>query len=370
MTAPRPGDRAVVRRAGRQGWRAGLAVVLAAVGVLAAWGAAPALASWASTASADVSVGSASLTVPPAPSVGSATATSLTVSGTLPTQPAGTAYAVVRGGTTVCTPAGSAYTCTDTGLASGTSYTYTVVASLSSWTATSPASTGATSCATTTLATSAPATATAGTAVTVTLTARRCDGTTDTGVTGSRSLTWAAVAASPSGTAALLPTSASFGSGVAVVQVTPYAAGPATLQASSGALAGTGVTVSVAAATPRNLDLTGVTSKGAAVQLTCGALSVPPAPRTCTASDPQQSGLHSWTATPVLLDTWGNAATAATATTLTVSASGSTSATSQAVVAAGSSSGAPFSVSVPNGGTVTIGVSGTGLQTLTVTGAR
>lgn len=370
MTAFRRGDRAVVRRAARRACRAGLAVLLSAVAVLAAWGAAPALASWASTASADLSVGSATLAAPPAPSVGSGTASSLTVSGTLPTQPAGTGYAVVRAGATVCTPTSSPYTCTDTGLASGTSYTYSVVASLSSWTATSAATAGTTSCATAVLAASAPATATAGTTVGVTLTARRCDGTTDTALTGTRSLTWAPVTASPSGVAPTLPTTATFASGVAVVQVTLYAAGPATLQASSGALSGTDATVAVAAATPRNLDLTSVTSKGAGVTLTCGALTVPPSARSCAASDPQQNGLHSWTATPVLLDTWGNPSPSAGGTTLTVSASGSTSSTSSVAVAAGSSSGAPFSVSVPNGGTVTVAVSGTGLQTLTVTGAR
>ncbi len=338
--------------------------VLLLVALCGLLGVAPAYAYWSLTATTSATVQADTLAVPAAPTVGSPTPTSLTVSGSLPgTQVAGTTYAVKRGATTVCAPSASPYSCTDTGLANGTTYSYTVVATLSAWTATSGATSGTTSCTTPDVFTvGAPATATAGTAFSVTLTAKRCDGAVDTAYTGSKALTWAAVAASPNGDAATLPANATFANGVATVSVTLRAAGSATLTPTSGAVTGS-ATTTVVAGSPTNLTLTNATSKGVAVTLSCADFGS----RYCLASNPGVNGNHAWTATANLFDDWGNPAT--TATALTVTADPSSGTTAPFTIPAGSGTGT-LSVQIANNASVTITVSATGLQTLYVLQAR
>ena len=339
--------------------------VLLMVAVGGLLGVAPAYAYWSLSATTSATVQADALAVPATPTVGSPTATSLTVSGPLPgTQLAGTTYAVKRGGTTVCTPSASPYSCTDTGLANGTTYSYTVVATLSAWTVTSGAATGTTACTTPDVFTvGAPATATAGTAFSVTLTAKRCDGSVDTAYTGSKALTWAAVPASPGGDAATLPANANFANGVATVSVTLRAVGSTTLTPTAGAVTGS-TTTTVAAGSASNLTLSGVTSKGVPVTLTCYDFGS----RYCLASDPGANGLHSWNATVTLLDDWGNTATTATALTITADPSGGT-ATATTTIPAGGSTGT-VSVPLANNTSVTITVTAPGMQTLYVLNAR
>ena len=254
---------------------------------------------------------------PAAPTVGTPTASSLVVSGTLPSgQLPSTTYAVKRGLTTVCTPSATPWSCTGTGLAASTTYSYTVVATLGAWTTASAATSGTTTCTTPdTYTVGAPA-VTAGTAATVSLTAKKCDGSVDTAYTGSKALTWAAVAASPSGKAAVLPASATFTSGIASVSVTLYAAGSAALTPTAGTVTGSASTT-VTAGAAKNFVLSAITSKLNAVTVTCPALTDPATARSCTASDPSQNGKHDWVATASLLDTWGNPATTPTALTVT-----------------------------------------------------
>lgn len=332
-------------------------------------GVAPAYAYWSLTATANASAQADSLTAPAAPSVGSPTTTTLTVSGTLPgTQLAGAAYAVKRGTTTVCAPSTSPFSCTDTGLSNGTTYSYTVVATLSTWTVASAATTGTTSCTTPDAFTvAAPSTATAGTAFSVSLTAKRCDGTVDTTYTGTKPLTWGSVIASPTGDTGTLPTTAAFTSGVATISATLFGAGSSTLTATASAVTGSSSAIAVAAGAPVNFTLSNATSKAVAVTVTCSALTKPPSARTCTATDPAVNGQHDWLATAGLLDTWGNAATTASALTVTVDTGNGTPTT--AIIAVGSGS-APITAPIANKATVTITVSASGLQNLVVTNAR
>jgi hypothetical protein len=339
--------------------------VLLAAAVCLAIGALPAYAVWSVMGTGSTTATARSLVPPAAPTVGTPTATSLVVSGTLPSgQVPSTTYAVKRGLTTVCTPSATPWSCTDTGLAASTTYSYTVVAALSAWTSASSATSGTTTCTTPdTYTVGAPAIP-AGTAATVSLTAKKCDGSVDTAYTGSKALTWAAVAASPSGKAAVLPATATFTSGTASVSVTLYAAGSATLTPTTGAVTGSASTT-VTAGAAKNFVLSAITSKLIAVTVTCPALTDPATARSCTASDPGQNGKHDWVATASLLDTWGNPATTPTALTLT--ATRAAAAPTTATIAAGTGvTSTPLTTSINNGETVSIAFTATGILTLTV----
>lgn len=344
-------------------------VLLAAAGCLVL-GAVPAYAVWSVGGSGSATGTATSLVTPAAPSVGSPTTTSLVVTGTLPSgQVASTTYAVKRGATTVCVPAATPWSCTDSGLTASTTYSYTLVASLGLWTAVSPATSGTTTCSTSdTYAVNAPA-ATAGAATTLTLTAKKCDGTVDAAYTGSKALTWAAVAASPSGTAAVLPATATFSGGTATVPVTLYAAGSATLTPSTGAVTGT-ATTTVTAGVAKNFVLSAVTSKLIAVTVTCPALTDPATARSCSASNPAQNGKRDWVATANLLDTWGNPATTPTALVVTATRSGATSTSTIAAGTASTPAASPLTISIANNEPpVSIAFTATGILTLTVSNA-
>ena len=358
--------RTITRRAtGRRPVR-----VLLAAAVCVALGAVPAYAMWSVLGAGSTTATARSLVTPAAPSVGTPTVSSLVVSGTLPGgQVPSTTYAVKRGATTVCTPTATPWSCTDSGLTASTTYSYTVVAAIGSWIAASSATSGTTNTppctGPDTYTVSVPA-ITAGTAATVTLTAKKCDGTVDTAYTGSKVLTWAAVAASPSGKAAILPATATFASGTASVSVLLYAAGNATLTPTSGTVTGS-ATTTVTAGVAKNFVLSSVTSKGAPVTVTCLALTDPSTARSCLATDPGENGKHDWVATANLLDTWGNPATTPTALTVTATRAGGTS---TATIAAGTgATSSQLTISIGNGETVSIAFTATGISSLTVTNA-
>jgi hypothetical protein len=342
--------------------------VLLAAAVCLALGAVPAYAVWSVMGTGSTTATARSLVTPAAPGVGTPTVSSLVVSGTLPSgQVPSATYAVKRGETTVCTPSDTPWSCTDTGLTSGTVYSYTLVARIGSWTAVSASTSGTTTCTgPDTYTVSAPA-ITAGTSASVTLTAKKCDGTVDTAYTGSKALTWAAVAASPSGKAAVLPATATFAGGTASVSVTLYAAGSATLTATTGAVTGS-TTATVTAGVAKNFVLSAVTSKLMPVTVTCPALTDPATARSCTASNPAHNGKRDWAATANLLDTWGNPATTPTALVVTATRSGGTS--TATIAAGGGSTPTQLSVSIANNeGPVSIAFTATGISTLTVTNA-
>ncbi|SDP40269.1 hypothetical protein SAMN04489867_2332 [Pedococcus dokdonensis] len=362
-------------RLGARGLRR-VALTVGALGLVAALGATPALAFWSTSGTATAGATARTLATPAAPAVGTATQTSLVVSGTLPAaaaQVTGTAYTVKRGSTTLgCSlPSSGAYSCTDTGLTGGQTYSYTVVATLGAWTAASAATTGSTLCSSAdSLAVSAPATVTAGTSFDVDLTRRNCDGSTDTSFYSWGTVTLTGPSASPSGKAWTYTSTVLFWAGQATTTVRLYAAETTAITASYQGITGSSAPITVQAAAARNFMLLDARSKGAAVTLTCAALSDPSTARSCSASNPGQNGNHAWTAIPQLVDTWGNVAT--TPTALTVTADPSTGANGTVVIPAGSSaSAAPgFSVQIGNGATISIAVTAPGLSTLTVTGAR
>jgi hypothetical protein len=295
--------------------------VLGALGVCAALGVAPALAAWSTTGTGTTTIAARSLLTPAQPNVAAGTpaASTLVVSGTLPAgQLAGTTYAVKRGATTVCAPTTTPWSCNDTGLTGSTAYSYTLVASLGAWTATSAAGTGTTQCSApdTYVVTPSTTTPTAGVAFTVSLTAKKCDGATDTGYTGSKAVTWTGMTASPSGKNPVLPaTNVTFVAGTAsLISFTSYDAGPVTLTATQGTVTGTSATITVKAGALRTLGLGNVTnSKGGAVSYNCGAATDLPLARTCSQTSGSATGTATWTGTLQLLDTWGNLFTTTTA---------------------------------------------------------
>lgn len=334
--------------------------VAVALGLCTAIGAVPAFAWWSTSGSGTATATASTLTKPAAPTVNTPTASSLKVSGTLPgAQLTGTTYKVLRGATPLgCTmPASGAYSCTDTGLSGLTTYSYTVVASLGSWTSASTATTGTTTCATSNTFAVVPAgTATAGAAFSVTVTAYKCDGTVDTSYTGAKTLAWSGLGASPSGKAPAYPASATFASGVATVQVTGFLAGPATVTAADGVVNGSG-TLTINPGAVQALGLTNATSGGVGVTVSCPAGQALAANRTCSQVGNGGSG-NKWRATVQLLDTWGNLTTNSGGN-LAVSVSG----------AWWGGSATPSGVTIPAGGssaTFEVGIGWLGTDDLTV----
>lgn len=180
--------------------------------------------STASFSAADLAVTSASGT--------GVSTTAIDVSWVAPgSNPTGTQYKVVRdGSTTVCTQTSSP--CHDTGLAAGSSHSYTVAAVLGSNWQSPTASTGNVS---TVVAPShaftvsaSTATPTAGTSFTVTITAKN-NGSTDATYTGNKTLDWSGGQTIGTFAPTYPSNPVSFSSGVATVSVTLFKAGAQTL---------------------------------------------------------------------------------------------------------------------------------------------
>ncbi len=309
---------AVARRGSRRTLRRGLTVA-GALGVCAALGVGPALAYWSTSGTATAGAVARTLTTPSAPTTGTATASTLVVSGTLPTpanRVGNTTYALKRNGTTTvpsCTlPTSGAYSCTDTGLASSTTYSYTVVATLGAWTATSAADTGTTSCATASsfTATALDTTPTAGDAFKVRLTAKTCTGTKDTNYDGAKTVVFSGPSASPSGKAPTYPASVTFTDGVGTASVTLYAVETTTVTATAGALTGTtsALTVGVTTAEPWTIILTDAANANGAVTISCtDAADLNETTHTCSQTSLRDAGNgRSWSARFTLVDRWGN----------------------------------------------------------------
>ena len=166
--------------------------------------------------------------------------------------PAPTGYRVDRSApsaaSAVCSLPAAGGTCTDAAAVAGATNTYAVYALLGAWESPTAATVSAAVPALSFLVTPSTTTPTAGTAFTVTVTAR--SGTdTDTGYSGSRSLTWSGGQSIGAHTPAY-PATATFTGGVATVSVTLPKAGAQTLTVSEGAYSGN-ATVTVGAATPR-----------------------------------------------------------------------------------------------------------------------
>ena len=184
----------------------------------------------------------------------SPTATSLVISWTAPSAgapPSG--YTVTRNGAAV--PSGSgcfgtiaATSCTDTGLTTNSTYTYTVTAVLGSyWT--SPASSSFQGTAAgDSFSIANPGTETAGASFNVTITAKLAGGTTDTSYSGTKSIVFSGPSNSPNATAPTYPSTVSFTSGVGVASIILPDAQSTTLTATQSAVTGSTTSFSVNAA--------------------------------------------------------------------------------------------------------------------------
>ncbi len=351
--------------------------VLGALALCGALGAAPAFATWSTAGSGQATAKARTLLTPAAPSVGTPTKNSLVVSGSLPSgQLAGTAYALKRGATTVgCSLSGASYSCTDIGLAPSTTYSYTVVASLGAWTQTSGATSGTTSAppctAPDTFVMSAP-NATAGNAFTVSLTAKKCDGTTDTAYTGAKAVTWSGLSTSPSGKTPAFPASVTFSNGVASsVSVTAYAAESTSLTATQGAVTGADP-LTVAASDPYTILMTGTLNDDGPVTVSCNdGVDLNEGSRTCTQTSTTSSGNgRYWGASLTMVDQWGNPRINQLGAAITMTVSMSNNGPSANVtIPLGSASSAPFTLTMPNGsGTRTItATTNNTIPTITIT---
>ena len=359
-----------------------LALTVGALGLVAALGAAPALAYWSTSGTASADATARTLATPAAPTtVGSATASSLVVSGTLPTaasQVPGTTYTLTRDATTLgCSlPASGTYSCTDTELTGATTYSYTVVAALGAWRATSTAKTGTTSCPvaphyTVAASTSTP---TAGTAFTVTVTATSCAGSTDTTYSGSQAVTFSGPSASNSGKAPAYPATVAFTNGVGVASVTLYRAETTTITATAGALTGAtaSLTVGVTTAAPWTVILSNPANTAGAVTVTC----TDPADLNATTHSCSQTSLvdtgnsRTFSGRFTLVDRWGNPQVSS-GLPIAIAVTASNGQTKAVSIATGSSTSGTFSIALANGSsTITLtATSTTPAVTITVTGA-
>jgi hypothetical protein len=135
---------------------------------------------------------------------------------------------------------------------------------------------------------------TAGTSFNETLTATDAYGNATSGYAGSKAIAFSGAASSPSGKAPLYPAGVTFAAGVGTAQVTLYAAGATTLEASDGTSSGTSAAFKVAATSATALSLS------------------TPAPTVGTA----------FTETLTEIDAYGNAATGVVSGSKTVTFSG------------------------------------------------
>lgn len=298
-------------RPARRGLRRAL-TTLAALAVCGALGIGSAAAFWSASApSTTATTTAATLKTPAAPSVTATSSGSLTVSGTLPGgQLAGTKYSLKRNGsTTVCAPATASWSCPDNGLAAGTTYSYTLVATVGAWTATSAAGTGTTSCSTpdTFVITPGTQTVTAGVGFAVTVRRVKCDGTTNTGYTGTKTLAIAGLETSASGDSPTTSVSVSFGpagnGGTATVTLKAVKAGTQAFTVANGGVTSNQASVTVTPAGIAAIGLTNAYSGTTPVAVDCGTDF--DSSRTCTQSG-NASGNTTWSATVNLYDEFGN----------------------------------------------------------------
>ncbi|NYG07310.1 hypothetical protein BJ986_001797 [Phycicoccus badiiscoriae] len=359
-----------------------IALVVATLGVVAAVGATPALAFWVTSGTATAGATARTLASPAPPSVGSATQTSLVVSGTLPTaasQVTGTTYSVKRDATTLgCSlPASGSYSCTDTALTGGQTYTYTIVAALgTAWQATSVATTGTTLCPTTPkyTVTASSTTPTAGTSFTVTVTATNCSGVKDTTYNGTKAVTFSGPSKSPSGKAPAFAPNVNFTNGVGTATVTLYDAETTTITATQGALAGTTASLTVGAAAAYTIVVTNPANKAGPVTLSCDdGVDLNQSARTCTQTAPTPTGTgRTWKGTFTVVDSWGNPRVnnLGTAINLDITVVG-TGDNTNATIAKNSTSSAPVLLDLGDlTRTITASTNNTSLKvTITINGA-
>ena len=267
-------------------------------------------AAWAFWAAAGAGAGAAATAIlaPPSNVVGSSSASTVALSWTGTTAPAGgpiTGYYVQRStgapaGTCASSPisllAASTVSCSDTGISAGT-YTYTVVAVYRSWTATATSAPVTVAPATAHhFQVTVPATATAGTALSVTVTAQDIANATFTGYSGVKSLVWSGPGTPSGGLAPTFPATVTFTNGVGTASVTLTKQEVTTLTATEGAVTGTSSSIVVSAGGAARLAWTQVTISGGTLSSPCSF--------TCTATGVGNFG--TFTARVAVTDDSGN----------------------------------------------------------------
>ena len=183
------------------------------------------------------------------------TSSTVTLTWSAPSGVPATGYTVTRTAPTtavVCSNV-ALLTCTDTGLAGSTAYSYSIVAHRALWTGPAATHTATTSTGviTRTFTVSVSGAATAGTAKAVSLTALT-NGITDPTYTGSHTLTFSGAANSPNGNVPTTSQAVTFSAGVGTANLTFYKAETFTLTVSEASPARSGSTsVTVNAALPK-----------------------------------------------------------------------------------------------------------------------
>lgn len=212
--------------------RRGLAVPLLVLGAVLSL-TAPAAGAWVVASTAAAAAAAATTLDPPVSPSWTVTASSVTLTWSAPATGAiPTGYSVRRTApspTVVCV-AVTVTTCTDTGLLPATSYSYAITSLAGAWVS-APLSATATTAATSPSAflVTGPTTASAGTPFSVTIQARRSDGTNDTAYTGAHTLSFSGPG-TVGGHAPVYPAGATFdANGSATVTVTLFKAESVTL---------------------------------------------------------------------------------------------------------------------------------------------
>ncbi len=230
--------------------------VVALVATLLVLGSGTAYAAWTPGAGGSGTASAQSVGVPTSVTAAALTYSSVKVSWSAPASgPTPAQYRVLRTApttATVCTVSSPTATCTDTGLAGSTSYSYTVTSLIgTSWTSgPSPTASATTPAGPTFKLTTTGGNKTAGTAFTVTITATTNGTTTDTSFAGVKSLSFSGPGNAPSGTAPTYPATVNFVAGVGNASVKLFDAESVDLDATDGTRDGSvPVTVVAGAAT-------------------------------------------------------------------------------------------------------------------------
>jgi hypothetical protein len=321
------------------------------VATFVALGAGSAFAAWSAAGSGSGTSTARSIGVPTSVTATALGSSSIQINWAAPGggSVAPTSYVVLRTApstATVCTVAPPTTTCTDTGLAASTSYSYTVTATVgTNWTSGPSGTVSATTSAPPTFVLSTAAgNKTAGTAFSVTLTATTNGVTTDTGYVGVKTITFSGPSVATSGTAPSYPATVTFAAGVGTATITLYKAESPTLAATDGTRSGTRALTVVAGAAAR----LGYTSSNVS----------------CASGSVVVGNGGSFTSKVTAYDTWLNPRTGARTVTISRSPSiGTLNPTSLSITAANSetTNSTTFTLPVGNPPDTTVTAASTGL---------
>lgn len=327
--------------------------VVAFVATLLLLGTGTADAAWTTGAGGSGTASAQSVGVPTSVTATALTYSSVKVSWSAPASgPTPAQYVVLRTAptsATVCTVSSPTATCTDTGLAGSTSYSYTVTSLLgTSWASgPSPTASATTPAGPTFKLTTTGGNKTAGTAFAVTITATTNGTTTDTSFAGVKSLSFSGPGNAPSGTAPTYPATVSFTAGVGSASVTLVNAETVNLAATDGTRSGS-VAVTVVAGTAAKLGWSSSTPSCASGTINVGVGGA-------------------FTSKVTAYDTYLNPKTGSRTVNLSRSpALGSLSVTSLGITAANSETTSSFTYTRPGGGNnITVTAASSGLTSVT-----